>query len=72
VLVGRALHRMVARRRTTAISRLPADVSERDAGMLPREKVCLICTGSQGEPRAALARLAQGETATFSCSPATR
>ena len=35
-------------------------VSEHDAGFLPRDKVVLICTGSQGEPRAALSKLGRG------------
>src|SRR5207344_1162024 len=28
---------------------------------LPRNKIVLLCTGSQGEPRAAIARIARGE-----------
>ncbi|TXL76697.1 ribonuclease J [Vineibacter terrae] len=62
VLVGRALHRMVeAAQENGYLTDFPATVAERDAGWLPRDKVCLICTGSQGEPRAALARLASGD-----------
>src|SRR6185312_13355867 len=36
-------------------------LGEADAGYLPRDKALLICTGSQGEPRSALARIAQGD-----------
>ncbi len=62
VLIGRALHRMLeAAQENGYLLDFPETVSERDAGWLPREKVCLICTGSQGEPRAAMARLAMGE-----------
>ena len=76
-LVGRALHRMLdAARENGYLLDFPDTVAERDVGWLPREEVCLICTGSQGEPRAALARLAadehpdidleQGDTVIFS------
>ncbi len=60
VLVGRAMHRVVAAARDAGyLNDLPPFVSEQDAGYLPREKVLFICTGSQGEPRAALARIAE-------------
>jgi len=39
----------------------PETVSEQEAGYLPRDKVLFICTGSQGEPRASMAKLATGE-----------
>ena len=39
---------------------IPAFVSEQHAGYLPRSNTAMICTGSQGEPRAALARIASG------------
>ena len=32
-----------------------------DAGLIPRHKVVYVCTGSQGEPRSALSRLASGD-----------
>jgi ribonuclease J len=60
-LVGRSLHRInEAARDNGYLTDLPPFVSERDAGFLPRDKAVLICTGSQGEPRAALARIAGG------------
>lgn len=60
VLVGRSMHRVVAAAREAGyLQDLPRIVSEDDAGYLPRDKVLFICTGSQGEPRAALARIAE-------------
>ena len=31
---------------------VPEFISEKDVGFLPDDKVVIICTGSQGEPRA--------------------
>jgi ribonuclease J len=61
-LIGRSLWRMERAARETGYLRdLPAFISEEDAGYLPREKVVLVCTGSQGEPRSALARIADDD-----------
>ena len=40
---------------------LPEFLAEEDYGYLPRENVVVLCTGSQGEPRAALSKLAREE-----------
>jgi ribonuclease J len=62
VLAGRALQRMVdAAQECGYLLDFPPCVSEREAGYLPRDKVLFICTGSQGEPRAAMAKLAEGD-----------
>jgi len=59
VLVGRALTRMVeAARKTGYLSRDLELLDESRARDLPRREALLICTGSQGEPRGALARIA--------------
>ncbi|MQP65523.1 MBL fold metallo-hydrolase [Niveispirillum sp. SYP-B3756] len=61
-LVGRSLWRINdAARENGYLTDLPPFLTEKEAGFLPREKVLLICTGSQGEPRAALSRMATGE-----------
>jgi len=61
-LVGRSLWRIYkAARDTGYLQDTPPFLSEDEAGYLPREKALLICTGSQGEPRAALSRIAQGD-----------
>ena len=58
-LVGRSLKRIDAvARKNGYLADVPAFLDEEDAGYLPREKALLICTGSQGESRAALARIA--------------
>jgi len=60
VLVGRSLHRMVEAAKSTGyLKDLPPFLPDDEAASLPRDKVLLICTGSQGEPRAALTRIAR-------------
>jgi len=76
-LLGRSLHRIVEACETANI---PLDigpiVDEADAGYIPNDKILFIATGSQGEPRAALSRIAvnnhpnislsKGDTVVFS------
>jgi ribonuclease J len=58
-LVGRSLWRInEAARANGYLKNVAPFLSEHDAGFLPREKTVLICTGSQGEPRSALSRIA--------------
>ena len=58
-LVGRSLWRIEhAARATGYLEGVPAFLTDEEAAFLPREKALLICTGSQGEPRSALARIA--------------
>lgn len=58
-LVGRSMQKMVAAARETGyLKDMPRLLDEVDAADLPRHKVLYLCTGSQGEPRAALARIA--------------
>lgn len=48
---------------------LPEFVDEQDYAYIPRENLVILCTGSQGEPRAALAKLARDEMKTVSLTP---
>ncbi|MBL8839707.1 MAG: ribonuclease J, partial [Alphaproteobacteria bacterium] len=58
-LVGRSLWRMTeAARENGYLADLPPFLDESDSAFVPRDKILLICTGSQGEPRSALARIA--------------
>ena len=61
-LVGRSLWRIAeAARENGYLKGIPPFITEHDIGYLPRDKTLMICTGSQGEPRSALARVAREE-----------
>ncbi|MCE3290808.1 MAG: fold metallo-hydrolase [Caulobacter sp.] len=60
-LVGRSMHRMAAAAKSVGLMKGTAEfVSEKEAGYFPESSILYLCTGSQGEPRAALARIASG------------
>ena len=80
VIAGRALHRVVAVAQETGYLSRKLKFHDQDAfGSIPRNKICALLTGSQGEPRAALARVAnkdhpvvslvRGDTVIFSSRP---
>jgi ribonuclease J len=59
-LVGRSLVRIdKAARENGYLTDLPRFLTEDEAGYIPADRILLICTGSQGEPRAALSRIAR-------------
>ena len=59
-LMGRSMERMVSVAKGLGyLDDLPPLVPAHDLGYLPADEVIIIATGSQGEPRAALQRLAQ-------------
>ena len=61
-LVGRSLWRMEqAARENGYLDGTPAFITDEAAAELPRDQVLLICTGSQGEPRSALTRIAAND-----------
>lgn len=60
-LLGRAMRRMVTVGiETGVLTNFPPVISPEEASDLPRDKVMLIVTGSQGERRAASAQLSRG------------
>ncbi len=62
VLVGRAMERVSHVARETGYLDGVQDFRSADTyGYLPPDKVLALCTGSQGEPRAALSRIAEDE-----------
>ncbi|MGA0565399.1 ribonuclease J [Ancylobacter sp. VNQ12] len=70
VLVGRAMERVVSvAREQGMLDGLPAFRPADAYGFLPRDKVVAILTGSQGEPRAALARIADDDHPEIALSP---
>lgn len=61
-LVGRSMHRIVGAAKSVGmLANAPLTIDEEEAGTLPDENVLFLCTGSQGEARAALSRIARGE-----------
>lgn len=61
-LVGRSMHRIFAAAQSVGIlTDVPRIIEEEEAARLPADKVLYLCTGSQGEARAALSRIARGE-----------
>jgi ribonuclease J len=62
IVVGRAMDRVVeVAKECGYLEGLPEFRSAENFGYMPRDKVVALLTGSQGEPRAALARIAQDE-----------
>ena len=60
-LVGRSMHRMAAAAKSVGLMKGTAEfVSEKEAGYFPESTILYLCTGSQGEARAALSRIASG------------
>ena len=61
-LVGRSMIKIVAAAKDNGyLTGFTDFVDENEAGYLPRDKVLYLCTGSQGEDRAALGRIARGD-----------
>ena len=61
-LVGRSMHRMAgAAKAVGLLANTRPFIDEDDAASFPPDKILYLCTGSQGEPRAALSRIARGD-----------
>jgi ribonuclease J len=60
-LVGRSMIRMASAARSVGLMQdIEPFIEDNQAKHLPEDKILYLCTGSQGEPRAALARIADG------------
>ena len=61
VLAGRSMHRITAAAKSVGmLSDLQPFLSEEQAKHWPADEILYLCTGSQGESRAALSRVAEG------------
>ena len=60
-LVGRSLWRIYEAARSTGyLQDMPEPLDENEVQSIPRDKLLMICTGSQGEQRSALSRIIHG------------
>ncbi len=73
VVIGRAIHRALdVARELGYLEGLPEFLDQDAYGYLPRNKVVALMTGSQGEPRAALSRIASKDHRHVTLSPGDR
>jgi ribonuclease J len=69
-MLGRGMFRIFnAAQKTGYLKDFPSLVDEQEAGYLPPDKTLIVCTGSQGETRAALSRLAAGQNSHLVLEP---
>jgi ribonuclease J len=70
VVVGRAMRNTIeAARACGYLGDAGRFLDEEEFGYLPPDKILLLCTGSQGEPRAAIARIAEDQHPHVSLEP---
>ncbi len=61
-LAGRSMHKITDAAVATGVIRdLPDFINEDAVGSLPDDNILILCTGSQGEDRAALGRISRGD-----------
>lgn len=70
LVMGRSMKRVISVADELGyIDGLPDFVAEEDYEAVPRDRLVIICTGSQGEPLAALAKLSKDEFRNVSLTP---
>jgi len=61
-LAGRSMHRVVEAAKESGYLQEDMEfISDREVMNIPKQDVLILCTGSQGEPRAALTRISRGD-----------
>ncbi len=69
-VVGRSLHRMIGcAKDCNYLNDIPDFLDEGDLGFIPDDKLVIIATGSQGEYRAALAKISRGDHRSLNLNP---
>ena len=73
-LLGRSMERNVKHALDLKLLRLKDDrfIEPEEISQYPPEKVCILCTGSQGEPQSALARILRDEMKAVKIAPGDR
>lgn len=70
LVLGRSMKRVIeVSSELGYMENLPPFRHEEEYQLIPRDRLVVICTGSQGEPRAALAKLARSEMKTLALTP---
>ena len=70
VVAGRAMRNTIEAARACGYLHDAGEfLDEEEFGYLPPDKIMLLCTGSQGEPRAAIARIAEDQHPNISLDP---
>lgn len=69
-VLGRSLHRMIGCAQENGyLTDVPDFISEEDIGLIPRDQIVVIATGSQGEARAQMAKIARGDQRSLKLDP---
>jgi len=69
-LAGRSMHRVVEAAKESGYLQEDVEfISDREVMNVPKQDVLILCTGSQGEPRAALTRISRGDHPTIRLTP---
>lgn len=69
-IAGRSIDRMIAAAQDSGyLKDIPELLTDKEAMEIPRSECLVVCTGSQGEPRAALTKIARKEHPAIRLSP---